>query len=244
MALFQDAYTISSPRTGDATIRNLVLRGWCANYSKLLEGRLFFRVNTSDELELFNNKDYLPASLVCSGLIAADNTVTLDENNSSGISGSALVQHTDAQESIGDIIVSYASEEDMLQYQKCVTDFLDENGQFNGEDRFENPLKRSKIYLDKQIYNKLQPFFRHKASFEPDLSAIAKPRQIAEAHALYALFLVFKAVNSGDNELDKFAKGYDKMSTNNLDLTQIELDHENDDIINDKRSPSGSRLTR
>ena len=232
MPLLVDIYTVSGPRTGDAIIKDLELSGWDANYNNLEQGRLYWRVNTSDELELFKDEGYASADLVCSGPITAGDTVTLAENNSSGISGSARVGHTDGIESTGEVIVSYASELDMLQYQKCIVDYLDDNGQFNGEDRFENPLKRAKLHLDKQIRNKLDPWFRRKGSFEVDMSAIAKPRQLSEIHALYALYLIFFMVNAGDEELSKFAEKYKTMSGSLLDLTILDLDQENDDIIN------------
>lgn len=244
MSLLDDAYTISAPRVGDARIRKLVLTGWCANYISTEQGRLYWRVNTSDELELFKDESYAVAELVCSGAVNADDTVTLNENNSSGISGNALVTHTDGTLATGEVILTYASELDLLQYNKCATDFLDTNGQFNGEDRFENLLKRAKTHVDKQLIGKLSPFFRRKGTLEVDLSAIAKPRQLSEVHALYALHLLYLTENSGDLELDSYAKKYEDKSGKLLGLTQIEFDHENDDVINDQRSASGSRMTR
>ena len=244
MPLLVDVYTVSGPRTGDAIIKDLQLSGWDANYNNTEQGRLYYRVNTSNELELFKDEGYATVDLVCSGPVLADDTVALTENNSSGISGSARVGHTLTTEATGEVIVSYASEQDMLQYQKCITQYLDDNGQFNGEDRFENPLKRAKLHIDKQVRNKLDPWFRRKGSFEVDMSAIAKPRQLSEIHALYALYLIFFTVNAGDEELSKFAEKYKAMSGSLLDLTMIELDQENDDIINASVSPSGSTLTR
>lgn len=244
MALVEDAFTISAPRTGDAGIRKLQLDGW-SNNPLLEQGRLYWQVTVGNSLQFFSDEAKGATEMVCSGPIQADDTVALVENNSSGITGSARVSHTDAEISTGEAIITYAQEQDLLLWEKrLVIDFLDDNGEFLGETRFEQPLKRAKVAIDKMLSNKLEPFFRRKASREIDLAAISKPRTVAETHALYTIYLIYWSQNNGDTDIQDLANQYKRMSKDELDLAKIAIDVDNDDLIDTRTSTQGGKMTR
>ena len=244
MALVEDAFTVSIPRTGDAVIRKLQLNGWSDN-PLLEQGRLYWEVTTGNVLRFFSDEAKDVSDMVCSGTINADDTVTLNENNSSGISGNCRCEHTDTEVSTGEAIITYAQQQDLLTWEKRLAeDYLDTNGEFLGEPGFEQPLRRAKVAIDKMVRNKLEQWFRRKGSREVDLAAIAKPRELAETHALYTLFLIYWSQNSGDIEYSDLAEKYKRMSKEELDITELTIDWTNDDIIDTTQSAQGTRLTR
>lgn len=244
MALFLNAFSISAPRTGDADIQKLNIVGW-SNNDNLEDGRLYWKVTAGNVLEMHGTE--LRNNVLCSGAIhATEDTVTLAEVGGSGLSGTAIVVHTLAEESTGEVTLSYCNEDDLLVWEKrLANDYLDSNGVYLvGTTRFEQPLKRAKVTIDKMISNKLEPFFRLKANKTPDLTAIAIPRELADVHALYTLFLIYMGQNSGDDAYTDLAKDYKRMSRDELDLIKVTLDFENDDIVDDKRSTQGARMKR
>lgn len=244
MALFEDVYTISAARSGTATVKKLALTGWSNNSTWLEHGKLYWKKTTGDELELYRDEDKAAGDLVCSGAINADGTVTLDEDNSSGISGSAFVSHTTGEESTGDIIVTYCYEDDLNTFERDLTDFLDTSSQFLGDPRFEQPMRAAKHKIDEVLKSRLEPYFRKKNNREVDLAAIAKPRQLAEAQALYAMYYIYIAVNNGDEAIKDLAKDFRRDAEKAANIVQLELDFEGDDVLDAKPANSGGRLTR
>ena len=243
MALFLDAFTISPSRTGDAVVSRLTLTGW--SDSLLLEqGRLYWGVTAANDLEFYSKETKVAADLVCSGTITAEDTVVLAEDNSSGISGEAQVVHTNTVVATGEAIITYAQEEDLIVWESHLTELLDGSNLFNGESRFELPLKRAKIIIDRMVSNKLESSFKRKSNFDIDLSSIAKPKELAEAHALYTMYLIYMGNNSGDSSYMDLGKEFKRESKDNLDLVKITLDYFNDDTVDARKSTSGGKLTR
>jgi hypothetical protein len=240
MALFQDAFTISPARTGNAILKNLVLTGYTNSETNTEDGRLYWKVTEDEDLELY--RDELYTELVAFGDIV-DGVVEIEDADEFGITGSAVVVFDVGEESTGEVILTYAREEDMLIYERDLLDFLDAET-FLGEVRFEAVSRAAKEKLDKMLRNKLRAYFRRKGNGEVDLSCIAKPRQLAPVHARFMLYLIFTAVNNGDRDIMQLAKDHLREGEKELDLLNIELDFDNDDNVDASPPTSGSRLTR
>lgn len=245
MALYEDAYTISAPRTGTTKIKDLSLSGWSNNSTWLEHGRLYWKKTTGDDLEFYRDEGYASGDKIVSGSINADGSVDLSTDpNGSGISGSAFVDHDTGEESTGEIIVTYCYEDDLKTLERDLLDFLDESNQFLGATRFEQSLRAGKSAIDRQLRVSLKEKFRRKNSNEVDLAGVAKPRQLAEAHARYTLYYIFLAVNNGDEQLMTLAELHRKEANKALDVSGLEIDYNNDDVIDRSAPATGGRLTR
>lgn len=193
MALIDEPYTISPPRTGDARISRLVLTGWSAGFDTWTEdGRAYWDV-VSGVLTLWKNELRTGATTrLCSGTITAG-VVTLSALNSSGISGSARVDH--AEDSTGDVIISYANEQALESLCRSVSSFLSTSA-WAGVTRFEEAFRLGKEELDRWLVERLIGQLSRKDTREIDLSVVAKPRQLAQVHGLLTLGFIFERLAS------------------------------------------------
>lgn len=235
--LYENPFTISPSRTGDAQLTKVELTGW----SNQDMPRLWYTVTAGNDLELYS--DSARSALVASGAIVSGEADIAEENDSN-ISGTILVEHTPGVEATGEITLSYCNEQDLMTWERDLEQYIPE-GTFLGQPRFEQPIKRAKVKLDKMLANKLRPLWQRKTSTnEVDLSSILKPRQLAEAQALYALYLIYLAVNNGDEAIMRLAEKYRQLSEEELDITQLEIDYGQDNRIDTEGNPSGSTFTR
>lgn len=242
MALFEDVYTISLPRSGNAVIKNLTLTGWSNKPTSLELGRIYWIKTTADDLEFYKEESL--TNMISEGAIAGSGKATMLDVNSSDISGVAYVNHTSGEESTGEIIVTYCYEDDVLLFERDLLDHLDSSNQFLGSARFEQPLKAAKHKVDEVLKSSLRPYFRKRSNGEVDLGAITKPRQLAEAQAHYAMYYILMAVNNGDVDIMNLAKHHKSEARKSIDIVQLELDFDGDDVIDSAPAASGGRFTR
>lgn len=242
MSLYEDAFTISSPRTGDAFIKRLTLDGWSDTDENNDEGRLYFTVTDNDELEIYSDPE--KDELVASGSIQGNGECDIDEEGASGLSGNCLVQYTSGTESTGTITVTYAKLQDLLTYEVDVEDFIGEDGLFMGLTGLQHPLMRGKIAIEKILRNKLENRLPYKTDNTVDWSVIAKPKQLADSHALMTLHLIFFATSNGDDGVMKRAKEYERKALEELDVLRPELDYNKDNRIDDAPPTGGSKMYR
>ena len=234
MALFREDYSISPARTGDAVVSRLVLTGWSNAPAKLEDGRLYYTVTTASPgvLDLYLDEAKAASDKVATGSI--DNTtdkVTLAAANASGITGSAIVVHTVGTEATGEIIVTYAFEDELRTYLKNVTALLDGSSQWEGGVRFESALKIAKRKLDDSLLSRLNRVLPHLADGRHDLSVIAAPGQLAEVHALMTVVILLRNAAASDPTKLDLASDYNKQAKSELDLLKIHLDVDNDDQV-------------
>lgn len=238
----------SKTRTGNAKLSRTVLSGWgavTATVPALVEftdrGRLWWRYTQSTALlELFCRPTFLSGDLVASGTVTASK-VTLAEGNSSGITGTVDVI-TASEDSTGDIIVSFAHENDIDDVFRNAANVLDDSGQWNGRGtRFEALL--SKVQADE-----LLPALRQKMSSRltrtsgvADINDIADPRQIASIHAKLVAAWLYDRRGSADSDGVAGAMGKKtRMDAYNLlGATDIGIDYGQDADV-DAESADGS----
>jgi hypothetical protein len=233
--LHLDAFTISSARTGKATLRRLILTGW----TTLVDTRLEWVKTIDDTIELL-----LDGETICNGSIVAG-SATLVEQNDSGISGSVLVpEFTPGEEARGLVILSYCTEEDIVGWERDLLEHLDDSDSFMGEPRFEVLFRKAKVKIDKMLIGKLGAYFRRNSSGEIDLSTLARPKQLAEVQARYILYLLFTATNNGDRDMLALAREHKNEAEKELSLLQVEFDQNSNNKIDGVKPPIGSRLIR
>lgn len=236
-SLFQDIFTISPAKTGDAILKRLSLSGWSLDESISAQGKLYWAL-VDDTLTFYSDKEMQQA--VCSGEVDDDNTVLLESDSIDELSGEAVIEYT--EDSTGFVILSYCNEQDLVSFERDVLEQLDEDDEFQGMPRFEQPMMKAKEYIDAILRERLRP--RFKATGEVDLSFIAKPRQLATATALYALHLIYFSLGHGDEALERIAKAYEAKANKMLELTEIDLDFEDDGTVDGSDNTRGIRFER
>ena len=240
MGLFQEYYSISRPLTGDAKIKELALSEWGNAPTEMEKGRLYWKVE-SDVLNLYRDEGGASGDKICSGSInATTDACTLAAEGSFNINGTCIVEHTTGEDSSGNIIVTYAVEDDLKSVVKKLSTFLDTSSQWEGGTRFEKALREAKEELDDLLIPHIGREIITRSDGELDLTLIAKPRQLARVHAFLTASLLFE--NSGtfsepDVERAKLKK---RSAMELLKSKEIILDVNNDDVIDGgKRASSG-----
>jgi hypothetical protein len=230
VALLDEPYTISPARTGDAIISKLVLTGWSATIQTWSdEGRLYWSISTGNVLGCYRHPDKGSGDRVCYGTISND-LVTLAQDNSSGISGTARVVHTDATAATGEIIVSYANEPDLEAVLHSSTSFLS-SSQWAGQTRFEEAFRSGKRELDRWLPAKIGNVGTLKDSHEFDLSVVSKPRQLAEVHANLTAWKVLQRMASLDSEEQAIADRFFREAKRIYGDVRLDVDHEQDGTV-------------
>lgn len=191
---------------GDAVIDRLVLTGWgtvTSNVTSLFtwtdNGRLWWNYVASTGVITFyrRNSTTIATDAVCTGTVGATGLVTLAASNSSGITGTAEVTDGDfttgalikpVQDSRGDVIVSYADENDLKDAARGADNVLDSNSKWFGQlVRFEALLLRQRISFDGYVSRKLADMATLDDRNEVTLCDLKNPRQLAQAFAAYCI---------------------------------------------------------
>ncbi len=241
MALLDDPYTISPPRTGDAVISRLVLTGWSNSLQTWSEdGRLYWTVSTGNVLSLYRHPDKGSGDRVCYGTVSSE-LVTLAQDNSSGISGTARVVHTSGTEATGEIIVSYATEQDLEAVLHSATSFLSSSN-WAGQTRFEEAFRSAKRELDRWLPSKLANSGALKqGTNELDLSIVSKPRQLAEVHANLTAWKVLQRMASLDAEEREIADRFFKEAKRIFADVRLDVDYTKDNVVD--AAPQGGFIS-
>lgn len=238
MALLDEPYTISPPRTGDARISRLVLTGWSAGFAAWTEdGRAYWDV-VSNVLTMWTTELRTGATTrLCSGTISSG-VVTLAALNSSGISGTARVTHT--VDSIGDVIISYASEQDLSSLCHSSSSLLSSSA-WAGVTHFEEAFRLGKGELDRWLPAKIDNVAVRTATGEYDLSVVAKPRQLAETHGLLTLAFIFDRMASITMDTMHFemVDRYRKRAREVFNTVRLDINYDEDEAV-DARGGGGS----
>lgn len=250
-------YSLRGPITGDALLSRLVLTGWGAVTSSVpaLEtwtdrGRLWwvFTQSTGD-LSFYRRSTAGSGDKVCSGT-ASSGLVTLAQANSSGITGSVECSNgtlgtNPTQDSTGQVVVSYAHEQDLADQYVGVANYLDSNSKWNGQGtRFEAILRTTKRELDEHVASALGSRLRYDTAGRRQLADIADPRQLATVHALYALgAMEYRRAGMDPLRLEG-GKIYMERALRMLRATNLLLDYESDALGDGEADMSGGKMVR
>lgn len=163
-ANIRETVSISTARSGTMRLARINLTGWgdiavppaLEQFSD--HGRLWVQFDqATPDLRLYRRSTMLSGDLVASGTPSAG-LCTLTEDNSSGISGTLEVDNgtpgtLPTADATMDIIISYASEYDILSIQAQAEQLLDTTtSDWQGQgNRFERLLDEAKVKLDRWI---------------------------------------------------------------------------------------------
>lgn len=241
--------------TGAATLRRVVLSGWGASASALAaftdNGRLWWRYTASSALLEFFRHDGLAAShRVAFGTVALGVCATLTADNASGFSGSCELDAgqsgvNPSGDATGDLIVSYASENDLRNAMRGSPNWLDATSKWEGQaTRFEALLAESKVELDEVVAGRLAGRLPRDAMGRRALCAIASPRQLARVHALYTVYMMERYRVGNNPERRDACEFWKNEALTLLSATHIALDYEGDDSVDLESTVSAVRLGR
>lgn len=251
MALFSEDYSISDPRTGDAQVRKLAVTGWSnVLLTKTEHGRLYWKVTTSgasSTLKFYLDEAKASGDEVMTGTFTVNAdafvAVTLSASNSSGLTGTAVVKGLDSATSTGDVIISYAEETDLARELKDLTSLLT-SAQWEGGTRFESALKQTKRDLDMRLTSMLRTRFKKKTTNEIQLADIARPRDLAQVHALYCCALLMYNRAGNDPQKIDIANNYTTRANDLLKSVALAIDFDNDDVVDSTPALGSSVLIR
>lgn len=235
----------SKVRSGDLVIRDITLAGWGAVTTSPAStslrdftdhGRLWGRITTGNVFELWKTPTFdVSTNRTCytSSAITAAGIATFIEDNSSGISGTAYLSYTLGEEQLFDIIVSYADELDIARAYQGLSGELDSNGDYEGQDdRFESLLKEAKRRdIDPEVYNNYMESLGVDDLGRPLLAKISDPRQLAEAHAAFCVYRLYKKRRAQDIEFRDVANDSLKEAQKELADTPVAFDVDADGSI-------------
>lgn len=233
---FED-YSITM-RSGDARISRLVLSGWQTAASTLRtwsdRGRMWGKISpTSGDgyFQLYRRPSLASGDLLAHGTLSSTtNTATLTAQNSSGISGSVeVLQHTETDTHIFDVVVSYADEQDIVTIYQGATNELDSNSKYAGLDtRFEALLKEQKRYLDQLVWARLGDEIGVDNLGRPNLGYIADPRQLARVHALLCVSQLYERRGALDMLFAEGAKRVRAQAQQEFNAIRLLMDSDRD----------------
>lgn len=242
--------------TGSAVVSRTRLGGWGAMNAGVpaLEtftdnGRLWWKYTVSSTtLELFRRPTMQAADRVAYDDGVADGKADLVQDISSGITGSCDIDEgtpgvNPTADATGDLILSYASEADLLSEYADVVGYLDSDSQWYDQDaRFEALLKAAKRELDESILARGREFLadavRHdptnsayarllnadRATFRRTLLASLDPRQFATVHAIWCAYKLESHRVGEHAERAEIAQWHMDRATRLLQGLSIELD--------------------
>lgn len=240
---------------GSAVLSRLVLTGWGA--LNALEtftdhGRLWWRFTQATALlELFRRPTLLSGDRVAyTQSAAANGKATLVADSSSGFNGACDLDDgtagtNPAADAAGDLIISYATENDLLDHIADAPGYLDEDNKFYAQGtRFEALLRKAKRELDELLVEKLHDDLGRDTQGRRVLAAIADPRQLAPVHALYCAYKL-EAHRAGANEARaELAQWHIERARSMLRAMRIQLDDEADGTVDHERRTADRKLLR
>jgi hypothetical protein len=253
MALYDEDYSISAARTGDAVLRNLVLTGWGAAPTMMEQGRLYWRVTAngaSSTLKLYRSGvnaagNWASGDEMATGTftIDADNfvSVTLSQANTSGLSGTCRVRA--GENSRGDVVITYADEQDIKRLLHDSASLLS-SSQFEGETRFEGVARQAKRLIDMWLRSAHGTSFQRKVTGEIQLADLAMPRQLAIPHSQLCVKILFENRMGHAPEFMEQAKYWGRLALDTFEATAPSLDFFKDDILDGRLRSSTVPLTR
>lgn len=241
--------------SGDGAMRRLTLSGWGATAAALASytdrGRLWWKYTVSGTLlEFFKHPSLAAGHLVAHATVTAGVSAALTADNGSGLSGTCELDNgtagtNPAEASTGDVIISYASENDLKLAMRGSPNYLDANSKFEGQDvRFESILRESKTELDELIAGRLATRLSRDSTGRRALASIADPRQLARVHALYTVYMMERYRVGNKPERREAAEFWKTEALTLLSGTEIALDDEADDEIDSENNVGSIRLER
>lgn len=240
-------------------LSRIVLAGWGAVASGVpaLEtftdrGRLWWKFTAStNELEFFRRPDMLAGDRVAyTDTAASSGKATLVEDTSSGLSGTCDIDEGTAgtnptADATGDLIVSYAHENDILDEFANADGFLDSNSKwYNQGTRFEALLRSAKRELDEALTEKLLEDLDRDSKGRRILAAIADPRQLAGVHALWCAYKLDAHRAGNDRERADMAQWHLDRAQKMLRSMRIALDDDADGDVDVERRTVDRTLKR
>lgn len=248
-----------TPRTltGTATLSAIELTGWGAVTTAVPalktytdRGRLWWRFTASSNLLEFFRRATLASGdrVAYTSSAVSGGKATLVQDNSSGFSGTLDIdegtQDTNpVNDATGDVIVSYAHENDLVNAYAAVTNYLDSNSKWYAQNtRFEAVLRQAKRELDEELAGILAPQLSAITPKRRQLAVVADPRQLSLIHAYFTLGVIERH-RAGHGE--RFRDAADRWFSDArglLRVTQIALDFEADDAIDTEANVSSANL--
>ena len=157
------------------------------------------------QVKLYKNASRESGSLVASGSAPESQaTVTLSEENSSGISGSAKLDYSSDDDGI-ELLLGYADISDLQVYEASIDALLP-----SGEQDF-YPQQNEAFFQVNQI---LRHKLREEISVDTDtlfLDAVSDKRSLTRAQVFYVLYLIYNDRAARVDEVDgPYALGRDK----------------------------------
>lgn len=231
-------------RSGDAVVSRLALTGWQTAAGTLKtwsdRGRMWGKVfadSGGDRLTLYRRPGLASGDGVCSGLISSS-AVTMTALNSSGITGSCdVLSYTSGDESLFDIVVSYADEQDIVTMYHGAANELDTNSKYEGLlNRFESVLLEQKRVLDNLLYTRLRDQIGVDTLGRPQVGYIADPRQLARVHALLCVAQLYERRGNLEPAFDQGANDKRAQARSELKEMQILLDSNRDHRVDGEAS--------
>lgn len=233
-------------------LQNLILTGWGAITSQVTalftytnRGRMWWTYTASSGAIVISNKQGGTSYLTGT---ASSGLVTLSAAGGSGISGTAEIHNgtpgtNPAQNSMGDFIISYADENDLVDVYAAVANHLDSSSKWQGQlARFEAILKRSKRELDEYVFAKLATKARLDARGRRLLADISDPRQLASVHANYTAMMIESYRGNRAPVIMDSAREYERRWQDLLGAMEIGLDAEADGQVDTYANMSSARL--
>lgn len=241
-------------RDGDLVLRDLQLTGWGATQQWLKEntnnGRLWGRITTGDVLELWRTPTFDDANdqvAESDNPITEAGPVTIVESNGSGLTGSVNVDYTLGEEQLFDVVMSHASERDLKRaYGEGLAGELDDDDKYEGEDvRFESLLKETKReVINKKLWERYKDVVGLDDVGRPLFAKISDPRQIARAHALYAVSALYLRRADESSNFLEIAKKFERLADDSLQSTPIAWDIDRDGDIDDQEDHAINYIER
>lgn len=238
-----------------ALLSRIALTGWGAVTTAVpsLEtwtdrGRLWwvFTVSSGD-LSFYRRATLGSGDKVCSGTVSSG-LVTLSAANTSGVTGTCECSNgtlgtTPTVDASGDMIVSYAHENDLIDRYAGVVSYLDSNSKFEAQNtRFEAILRDSKRELDEHIAGAIGSRLRFDSSGRRMLADIADPRQLAPVHAMYAIGMLEMRRAGLDMRRHEVGSHWQSKARELLRGTLIAMDYEADAKQDVEANVSSARL--
>jgi len=179
-------------------------------------------------VELYKSSDFNSADLVSSGSIAeSTGSVSLSEENSSGLSGSLNLKYTGNVEF--EIIVFYACFEDLRGFERNLADLLDSSGEIDGRVRFESFIEHSKRILDAHLAVR---FARSVYSNPPGRENLVSPDELREPAIYATLSAVYFYLKTDFNDSNfRLALDYQKKLENWLATKPVVFNRDGVEIV-------------
>lgn len=243
MSSYTETHPTSGPTSGDLVVSRLVLTGWGQTlHTWSTDGVIFWNL-ASAVLSGYRRKNpaggYTSTDRVCYGTVSSG-LVTLAQDNSSGISGSATVAGTSGE---AHSQIAFADETDVREIVANLASALS-SSQWEGGARFEKASNATMRDLCEHIRGRLARKVARNAAGRIEITDLARPGQARGPHArLTAAYLIENLGGVNDTYL-ALAQEWRKQAGRDLDGREWEIDEDDDGTVDAVVAPRTSYIVR